>query len=430
MEECHQAALRPAASGRRRIRHLAWIGLLAALLLAVGGCSRSDNPTAPTEINPLPTPYDLAPDAVTDPAFPSLTYGIQAFLWWNGTTRPYDLDAMRLMNFTHVKQIFAWADVEPLNDEWHWQQADAVVSEAQCRGREIVARIDHAPEWAAASGSDAAAPPVDLDEWGEFCGTLAARYKGQIAAYQVWNEPNLDREWGGRSPNAEGYVSLLKTCSQAIHAADPDAIVISAGLAPTGTVSPAVIPDMVYLRQMYDAGASEWFDVLGLNAPGYGDPPDMSPDAAAEQYDGNRWRVFRHVEDMRAIMVDEGDAAKQIAILEMGWTTDTVHPDYAWHAVTDEQQAEYLVGAYQWAAAHWRPWLGLMTTIYLSDFDWTPDDEEYWWAIDLPGFPPKTYRPAFVALANMEKVSGDTVIPARDPGAPEATTLQPLTCPN
>ncbi|WP_119068738.1 beta-galactosidase [Aggregatilinea lenta] len=431
MEDHDSGQRLPAVPRARTAAHrIAGVTLLAALLLVVSGCSRAEEPPAPAA-NPLPTPYDLAPDAVTDPAFPSLTYGIQAFLWWNGTTRPYDLDAMRLMNFTHVKQIFAWADVEPVDDEWHWQQADAVVAEAQCRGRQIVARLDHAPEWAAAApGDDPAAPPVNLDAWGEFCGTLAARYKGQIAAYQVWNEPNLDREWGGRSPNAEGYVSLLKTCSQAIHTADPDAIIISAGLAPTGTVSSAVTPDMIYLRQMYDAGASEWFDVLGLNAPGYNDPPSTSPEEAAEKYDGNRWRVFRHVEDMRAIMVDEGDAAKQVAILEMGWTTDSVHPDYAWHAVTEQQQADYLVGAYQWAAEHWRPWVGLMTTIYLSDFDWTPDDEEYWWAIDLPSFPPKTYRPAFIALANMEKVSGDTVIPARDPGSPEATTLQPLTCPN
>lgn len=432
MEAIHPGGLPPAAPAARRFtRRTTGLVLLAGLLLVVGGCSRAEEPAAPAITEPpLPTPYDLAPEAVIDPAFPSLTYSIQAFLWWNGTTRPYDLDAMRLMNFTHVKQMFSWADVEPVAGEWHWQQADAVVSEAQCRGRQIVARVDRPPEWATvAPGDDPTAPPVDLEAWSEFCGTLAARYRGQIAAYQVWNEPNLSREWGDRAPNAEGYVSLLRTCSQAIHAADPAAIVISAGLAPTGTTPPEAVPDMDYLRQMYAAGASEWFDVLGLNAPGYGNPPEMSPEAAAAE-DGYRWMSFRHVEDMRAIMVEQGDAAKQIAILELGWTTDAVHPDYAWHAVTDEQQAQYLVGAYRWAAAHWRPWVGLMTTIYLSDFDWTPDDEEYWWAIDLPSFPPKTYRPAYGALANMEKVSGDTVIPERDPGAPEATTLQPLTCPN
>ena len=45
-----------------------------------------------------------------------------------------------------------------------------------------------------------------------------------------------------------------------------------------------------------------------------------------------------------------GDAAKQVAIMEMGWTTDSrPNSPYAWHSVTPEQQAEYLVKAMkQW----------------------------------------------------------------------------------
>ncbi len=71
---------------------------------------------------------------------------------------------------------------------------------------------------------------------------------------------------------------------------------------------------------MYAAGASPWFDVLGLNAPGYKYPPAMSPDEAEREL-GHRWMVFRHVEDMRGIMVAAGDAHKQVALLEVGWTT-------------------------------------------------------------------------------------------------------------
>ncbi|MBI4775416.1 MAG: twin-arginine translocation signal domain-containing protein [Deltaproteobacteria bacterium] len=50
--------------------------------------------------------------------------------------------------------------------------------------------------------------------------------KGKVFAYQVWNEPNLAREWGGKPPDAAGYVELLKVCSEAIRAADPEAIII------------------------------------------------------------------------------------------------------------------------------------------------------------------------------------------------------------
>ncbi|MBN1200932.1 MAG: cellulase family glycosylhydrolase [Anaerolineae bacterium] len=409
---------------------LSGLVLIVTLALAGGIWVVRNNGGQPTVFIATPTPFiprDLAPEAVTNPPFPSLTYGIHTFLWWNETTRTYDLDMVRLMNFTHVKQRFSWEDVQPAPDTWEFERADDVVAEVAHRHLNVVARLDGPPDWALAPASnDPTAPPIDVDAWATYCGVLADRYKGRIAGYQIWNEPNLSREWGSRPPNAVGYVRLLQPCAQAIREADPDAVIISAGLAPTGTGLPDAIPDMDYLRQMYDAGAAPWFDVLGLNAPGYDAAPTMSPDMAAEVY-GHRWMCFRHVEDLRGIMVAKGDAAKQVALLEVGWTLDPREDSpYHWHAVEDEQQqAEYLVGAYRYAAEHWRPWLGLMVTIYMSDIEWTEDDEEYWWAVNTPGYPP-TFRQAYFELANMEKIMGDMLIPARDPGDPDATTVDPI----
>jgi hypothetical protein len=154
---------------------------------------------------------------------------------------------------------------------------------------------------------------------------------------------------------------------------------------------------------MYDAGAADYFDVLGLNAPGYKAPPETSPEEGESnpEYGSGRWFVFRHVEDMREIMEANGDADKQVAILELGWTTDQINPTYAWHAVSEEQQAAYMVGAYQYAAENWNPWIGPMVAIYIADYDWTAEEnEQWWWAITLPD---GTLRPAFTALQEMEK---------------------------
>jgi len=127
---------------------------------------------------------------------------------------------------------------------------------------------------------------------------------------------------------------------------------------------------------------------------------------------------------MRAIEVANGDGSRQVAILEMGWTLDTIHPVYAWFAVSEAQQAQYLVDAYAYAAQYWRPWMGLMVTIYLPDQAWTPQNEEYWWALQTTGQDARV-RQAFIALANMPKYEGDRVIPARDPGHPNYTPLPP-----
>ncbi len=339
----------------------------AALLLLIIGLSACAAPL-PTA-TPIPTarPTDLGAGLVTHPTYPSLTYGIQTFLWWNSTTRPRDLEMVRLMNFTHVKQIFAWASIQ--GDQTlppDWSHADAVVNEVAYRGLKLIARVEQPPSWAL---NQPGTLPLDLKAWGVFCHDLAARYVGRIAGYEIWNEPNLTNEWFKRTPNARDYVTLLQTCDTQIKAADPNAIVISAGLAPTGDLSATAIRDDVFLQQMYDAGLARACDVLGLHAPGYKSPPDTDPGDPA--LGGQRWQSFRHVEDMRAIQVANGDGAKQDAILEMGWTLDTIHPTYAWFHVTEAQQAEYLVGAYAYAAAHWRPWMGLMTTIYLPDLAWT-----------------------------------------------------------
>ncbi len=332
------------------------------------------------------------------------------------------------MAFSHVKQDFAWSAIQPIKTAgYDWSHADAVVQEIAYRGLKLIARIDSPPSWAVQnldSTPNAPDVPLDLTAWGTFCHDLAARYAGKIAGYEIWNEPNLSREWFGQTPNAAGYVHLLRTCYDQMKAADPNAIVISAGLAPTGTNDATAIPDDAFLQQSYAAGLKDACDVLGLNAPGYKSPPETDPGDPLLQ--GSRWQAFRHVEDMRAIEVANGDGAKQLAILEMGWTLDQIHPAYSWFAVSEDQQAQYLVGAYQYAAAHWRPWMGLMVTIYLPDPIWTEADEQYWWAIATPGYSPHM-RAAYIALANMEKISGDQITPARDPGKVSYTPLPPAT---
>jgi hypothetical protein len=175
------------------------------------------------------------------------------------------------------------------------------------------------------------------------------------------------------------------------------------------------------LQALYDHDFEQYIDVVGVHAPGFS-AVHYGPDDAERDGKG-RWATFRRVEDMRKIMVRNGDAARQMAILEMGWTVaNERHPSYSWFAVDLEEQARQLVAAYRYAAEHWRPWVGLMTTIYLADPAWTEDDEEYFFAVTRPSL---GTRPAFGRLQNMEKYCGERVIPARDPASPEALGLVP-----
>lgn len=333
---------------------------------------------------------------------------MQAFVWWKPETARRDLNLIRDMGFTWVKQQFAWRDIEgAAKGRFEWTLADEVVRRVSNRGLKLLARIDRQPFWSQAPGSEPLdnAPPVRLQDLADFCFALADRYRGRIAAYQVWNEPNLAREWGDQSPDPAAYVELLKACYTAIKHADPDALVISAGMAPTGTWADAVMPDDMFIERMYQAGAAPYFDLLGVHAPGFKAPPEASPDevAADPALGGQRFFCFRRVEDLRAIMLKYGDADKQAAVLEMGWTTDRIHPEYAWHAVDDQTQADYLVRAFRFARENWSPWIGLMAVNGFPDPTWTEDAEQYWWTIIYPDWPKTRVRPAYDALKAMPK---------------------------
>ncbi|MBE9471109.1 MAG: hypothetical protein IMY75_03235, partial [Chloroflexi bacterium] len=372
---------------RRRIIGLAFLGLV---LLALGfgvwdlgfGFLPDSSPT-PT-IPPTPTSWPRVRLA-------SPEYGMQVFLWWQEEEAlQRDLQLVHDAGFGWIKQHVGWRDVEgAAKGAFNWYFTDRIVADAEQLGLNVLFRLDREPVWTVppeGTHSDNG-PPENPRDFGDFCHALAGRYRGRVRAYQVWNEPNLAREWGGWVPDPVGYVELLRACYIGIKTADPDALVISAGLAPTGNGPPEAIPDVDYLIGMYEAGAAPYFDLLGVNAPGYKAPPEMSPDevVANDRYGGQRFFCFRHVEDAREIMLRYGDGDKQVAVLEVGWTTDP-RPDspYHWHAVTKEQQADYLVRAFCYAGEHWSPWIGLMTVISIADPRWTGEDEQYWWAITEP----------------------------------------------
>jgi len=351
---------------------------------------------------PSPDPARFAPDEVV-PRVASPSPAIYAKLWWDEEVALRDLDLAVDAGFLFVKQDFPWREIESHEDgERDYYRPERLADAVENRDLKLIVRIDQPPFWTYPEDSELVdnVPPEDFGEFQDFCFFLAERMKGEVFAYQVWNEPNLAREWGGRPPDPAEYTELLANCYKGIRLGDPDALVISAPLAPTGTGLPAAMPDTEFLRGMYEAGAADHFHMLGVNAPGFAAPPELPPEAAAAnpKYGGHEWNSFRHVENLREIMVEYGDAETQIAIMEMGWTSDPVNPEYSWFAVTEEQKAQYLADAYRYAAENWYPWIGIMTTIYLPDPAWTSEMEQYWWAITEPSFPEPTLRPAYYSL--------------------------------
>ncbi len=113
------------------------------------------------------------------------------------------------------------------------------------------------------------------------------------------------------------------------------------------------------------------------------DPPLNNNDSGPEEL--RRVYCFRRVEDLRALMVKNGDAAKKVVVLEFGWTIDP-RPDspYRWHAVSEAEQAKWMQRAYPYAQEQWQPWSGVMSAIYIANPQWTRDDEQVYWSVVYP----------------------------------------------
>lgn len=87
-------------------------------------------------------------------------------------------------------------------------------------------------------------------------------------AIEVWNEPNIDREWPAGQISGANYANLLQQTYQAIKGTNGGVLVISGAPAPTGAEAAfpgRVVNDDRFLRDLVAAGGLQWMDCLGAH---------------------------------------------------------------------------------------------------------------------------------------------------------------------
>ncbi|MBL8134759.1 MAG: hypothetical protein JNL42_23060 [Anaerolineae bacterium] len=106
-----------------------------------------------------------------------------------------------------------------------------------------------------------------INTFANFLGGVAALNPDAI---EVWNEPNIDREWPAGQVNGANYARLLAASFNAIKSRNGNVIVISGAPAPTGYFGTAGCTaqgcnDDVFMQQMAQAGAGNYLDCVGLH---------------------------------------------------------------------------------------------------------------------------------------------------------------------
>jgi polysaccharide biosynthesis protein PslG len=332
---------------------------------------------------------------------PDNPLGINTFLEQDVTpeARQRSLEMIHEAGFGFIRQQFPWSSIEPVSKGKFidrvifvntWEVYDNIVDLAEANKLQVIARLDTSPPWARPGNDWMNTPPDNPDDFGDFCELVASRYRGRVRYYQIWNEPNLDIEWGQRPVDPVAYARLLQVGYERIKKVDPDAVVLAASLSPTVEESERALNELIFLQRMYDAGAARFFDLMSVQAYGLRNGPD---DRRLDLGDVNFSRPLL----VRELMVRNGDGAKSVWASEFGWNSqpDSVKAEPTFGRVSEELQARYTVRALERARDEW-PWMGVMNLWFfrrphqdeweqpffyfrMVDPDFTP--RQVWWAV-------------------------------------------------
>ncbi len=325
-----------------------------------------------------------------------------------------------------IKQEFEWDQIEFKKGYFYddkfkksaWQKYDQIVDLAAKYNVKVVARVDRAPEWARPANSNPGAPAKNYQDYADFLGEFVKHYKGKISYIQVWNEPNLHDEWLEGTPvDPKKYTEMLKLAYQAIKKADPTVKVMSAPLAMNVENFPdrRNLSELIYLDEMYQAGAKSFFDILPANGYGLEFAPDAKPDPKVLN--------FRRVELLHDIMVKYGDTNKAVWFNEYGWNASPADfaPDkLIWRRVTEQQQADYTAQGIKYAKQNW-PWAGVVFIWYFRQVGDIPKERsDYYFQMVTPEFEPKPVyntvkRDAFAWLTQNGQPTPPAATPIRAP---------------
>jgi len=339
---------------------------------------------------------------------PDMRYGFN--IAWSGEAEGTDFNETTMQRvdeagFDSVRIQALWSQMEPVQGKYDFSRLENLLATSERDQKRVLVSIVRSPHWALPAGVEEGIP-VDTRPFEDFMRALTAEFGGRVDGWEIWNEQNLAIETGGHV-DAGRYVELLKAGYRGAKAGFAGSTIVFGGLTPTGVVDPSIaIDDVVFLEQIYAYNGGEvrgYYDVMGAHPGSNNNSPDQIwPDnPSADGWDNHRSFYFRRIEDIRAVMVANGEQDKPIWITEFGWTTENHAPGYEYGTFnTEADQAAYLTRAVEIARTEW-PWV---TAMYVWNLNFaiglSPTDEKVPWSVLNPDWTP---RLAFEALRDMPK---------------------------
>lgn len=185
---------------------------------------------------------------------------------------------------------------------------------------------------------------------------IFAEFLGQVAtlnpdAIEVWNEMNIDREWPTGRIDPSRYADMLRLAYTAIKDVNPDILVITGALAPTGAEGAfglgAVWNDDRYYQGMARTDIPQYADCIGVHYNEGVIPPDWT---SGDPRDGYPTRYLPRMLERVSRAFQAFDIP--MCFTELGYLTPEGYSrlpgGFAWAGnVSIAEQAEWLTSAYR-----------------------------------------------------------------------------------
>jgi hypothetical protein len=347
-------------------------------------------------------------------------------LWWSSSTADFDheLDLLHDAHGTVVRIDLAWSSLETDGkgkfSQWYVDKAGLFLQHAAARGISVIATLWASPCWASSApdsvkqgcagawwdrGVDRYAPANPTD-YADAAAWVAQKWGSQLAALEIWNEPNLPDQYSLKAPDpAVADAAMLKAAYPRIKAVAPSLTVLGGALA---------FSDGDFLTRLYNAGIHGNFDAFSIHPYNEWRDPD---DPWKPEY--KKYTFLTGVPWIESILAAHGDGP--LWLTEFGFSTCAGD---SW-CVTQAQQAEYIGDSYR-IAATW-PYVKAAIAYNLRNKGTSTGREDQFGMVNRDF----TLKPAYAAFqtalaAPAAPAPVDTKPPAGTPAVPETTTATPL----
>lgn len=308
-------------------------------------------PVSPTPTAPEATPTAPAPAPTRIPSLDASQIGIQVHSLLDQADWDDILRRLGDLQVGWAKVQIDWELMQPNGPDEiseHFRRQELYLESLNQRGIRLLISVAKAPAWARSTTAEDG-PPDDPAALARFITLMLSEFGEVVDAIEIWNEPNLRREWQGQPLTGQSYMRYFGPAYDAVRAYSDSITIVTGGPAPTSTIGDMSLDDREYLRQMYAAGLGNYRDVaVGVHPYSWGNAPDVrccDPGPERGWDDDPHFFFADTMSEYRAIMDSNGHADVALWATEFGWT--------AWEGFPGEPPEPWMTYTDKWLQAHY-----------------------------------------------------------------------------